>query len=198
MGITPNSLTEFLYKKLPHIYQEEDTKLKQPFKRYLESLVDGGYAESLKDIEGNLLLTDPSLIPEEFFPYLCESFGLEYFPDIDIKYQRRFLLNIGELNKRRGTFSSVHFLIRALTGLESDLSVNGNTLKIVLLAKTMEQIDNIEPSRIVIGNYISTQIPYYITPEILSRVAVQPLYANFYVGSAMRSSKKYTLTATRR
>lgn len=195
MGITPKSLTDYLYnRKLPQVYRDEDGKIQPPFKRYLESLVEGGYAGVIEDIENTLLLIDPNYIPEELFPYLCESFGLEYFPDIDIKYQRRFLLNIGELNKRRGTFSSVHYLIRALTGLESDLSVEDNTLRIVLLAESIERAKNIEPSRIVIGNYIRTQLPYYITPEISSRVATQIIEPKpFYTRSALYVYKQYTL-----
>ena len=147
MSITSKSLLDHLYyKKLPQIYRDEDAKLKYPLKRYLESLIDGGFCGSIKDIEGVMLLIDPETIPEKFFPYLYESFGLEYFPDIDISYQRKFLMNIGELIKRRGTFSSVQYLIKVLTGLEAELSLENNNLNIVLHAKDLEQIDSIETS----------------------------------------------------
>ena len=198
MKISPKSLIDFLYsRKLPQIYREEDAKIKYPLKRFLEALSEGGYAGVIEDIEKSLLLTDPNLIPDELFPYLCESFGLEYFPDIDIEYQRRFLFNFGELSKRRGTFSSVHYLTRALTGLESELSVEDNVLNIVLLVKDIEQSKNIEPSRKVIENYISTQVPYYITPNISSKLAVQTITPKFYVKSALCSSKKYALNSNK-
>ena len=112
MSMKPEDLLHTLYnRKLPEIYREEDSKIKYPLKRYLESLVEGGFKGAIEDIEGLLLLTDPKSIPESLFPYLCESFGLEYFPDIDVTYQRKFLNNLGELIRRRGTFSPSPFVV---------------------------------------------------------------------------------------
>ena len=181
------------YKKLPQIYREEDSKIEYPLKRYLEALIEGGFDSAIKDIEGLMLIIDPKNTPESIFPFLCESFGLEYFPDIDITYQRKFLLNIGELIKRRGTFSSVHFLIKVLTGLESELELEDTTLTITLLARSVEEISLIEPSIRVIENYIKTQIPYYITPVILSRVDSQIINSKSYAHGALTSRKTYTI-----
>ena len=99
MAINSEQLLNHLYyKKLPQVYRDMDKMLKTyPLKRYLSSLVDGGYAEVLKNAEGILDLVDPEKCPSEFLPYLCESFGLEYFEDMDDTYQRRFLMNIGEI-----------------------------------------------------------------------------------------------------
>ena len=194
MAITSKSMLDLLYyKKLPQIYRDEDKKLGYPLKRYLESLIDGGFCGSIKDIEGLMNLIDPETIPEEFFPYLYESFGLEYFPDIKVSYQRKFLLNIGELVRRRGTFSNVHFLIKVLTGLDSDLSFSNDNLNVVLLARTMEQVDNIETSMYIISNFIKTQIPYFITPVITSRIASQTISSKSYSYSAIGSYKFYTI-----
>lgn len=194
MGITSKSLLDLLYnKKLPQIYRDEDRKLGYPLKRYLESLIDGGFCGSIKDIEGVLHLIDPETIPEEFFPYLFESFGLEYFPDIDVSYQRKFLLNIGELVQRRGTFSSVQFLVKVITGLKAELSFKNNELGIVLLAETMEQLENIDTSMFVIGNFIKTQIPYYVSPVISSRIDTQFITSKSYSHSALGCYKFYTI-----
>ena len=71
MAITSKSMLDLLYnRKLPQIYRDEDKKLGYPLKRYLESLIDGGFCGSIKDIEGLMLLIDPETIPEEYFPYL--------------------------------------------------------------------------------------------------------------------------------
>lgn len=194
MGTTPTRLLDLLYnKKLPQIYRDEDSKIGSPLHRYLEALVCGGYKGAIDDIEKTLTLFDPKAIPESIFPFLCESFGLEYFPDIDVTYQRKFLLNLGELVRRRGTFSSVHYMIRALTGLESELSTEGNTLNIVLLAKNLEQTRNIEISMTIIGNYIQSQIPYYIVPNISYRVAVQVIPSSSYTLSAITTLKRYEI-----
>lgn len=197
MGITSKSMLDLLYnKKLPQIYRTEDRRLGYPLKRYLESLIDGGFCGSIEDIEGVMHLIDPETIPEKFFPYLYESFGLEYFPDIDVSYQRKFLLNIGELIKRRGTFSSVQFLIKVLTGLEAELSFKDGKLNITLLAKTIEQIDNIDTSMFIIGNFIKTQIPYFITPVITSRIDTQIITSKSYSHSAIGYHKFYKLGST--
>ena len=194
MAVTSKSMLDLLYyKKLPQIYRDEDRKLGYPLKRYLESLIEGGFYGSIEDIKGLMLLIDPETIPEEFFPYLYESFGLEYFPDIDVSYQRKFLLNMGELVRRRGTFSSVQFLIKVLTGLEAELSFKDNELSIVLLARTIEQIDDIEISMFVIGNFIKTQIPYYVTPVISSRIASQTIHSKSYSHSTIGSYKFYKI-----
>ena len=186
-----NKLLDLLYnRKLPQVYRDEDSKIGEPLKRYLESLTEGGYKSVSDNIKNFLLLVDPKSVPEGLFPYLCESFGLKYFPDIDIKYQRRFLANIGELIKRRGTFSSVHFLIRSLTGLEAELSVEDDNLTIMLLANNVEQVNMIEPSMRVISNYIRTQIPYYITPNIQAKVSTI-INSKSYSKSAIGVSKTY-------
>lgn len=201
-NMTPKGILDLLYnKKLPQVYRDEDRKIGYPLKRYLESLIDGGYYDIIKDIDGILSLIDPMTVPDEFFPYLCESFGLIYFPDIDISYQRKFLANIGELVKRRGTFASVRYLTRTLTGLDSELSYfegvhngqDGNYLFIVLLARSLEQLNSIDTSMEVIKNYISSQIPYYIRPVFSSRIANQIINSKSYSHSAVGSYKFYTI-----
>lgn len=200
--ITPKGMLDLLYnRKLPQVYRDEDSKIGYPLKRYLESLIDGGYCGSIKDIEGIMSLVDPMTISEEFFPYLCESFGLTYFPDMGISYQRKFLSNMGELVKRRGTFSSVQYLTRALTGLNSDLSYfegdyegqDGNYLFIVLLAKSLEQLKNIDIDMEVIRNYIGSQIPYYVKPILSSRIDIQVIHSKSYSHSSVGNYKFYTI-----
>lgn len=194
MSITPQSLLDLLYnRKLPQVYRDEDKKIGYPLKRYLESLIDGGFCGSIEDIKGVMLLIDPENIPEKFFPYLYESFGLEYFPDIDTVYQRKFLMNIGELIRRRGTFSCVQFLIKVLTGLEAELSCNKDTLTIVLSAKTLKQVEDIETSMRVIRNFIKTQIPYYINPVIESRIDTQVIPSKSYSFSAVGHHRFYQI-----
>lgn len=201
-SITSETMLNLLYeRKLPQVYRYEDSKIKLPLKRYLESLIEGGYCGSIEDIEGMLSLIDPMTIPDEYFPYLCESFGLTYFPDIDISYQRKFLANIGEINKRRGTFSCVQFLIKVLTGLNCDLSYyegeyngqEGNYLFIDLQATNMGELNSIDTSMAVIGDYIRTHIPYYVSPVMSSSLAIQVVGSKSYSLSAITQVKSYTI-----
>lgn len=195
-------LTHLYYNKLPQVYREADRALKTyPLKRYLSALVDGGYAELLTDINGIMDLIDPQKCPEEFLPYLCESFGLEYFEDIAPQYQRRFLSNIGEIIKRRGTYSCVRFLTRVLTGLNVELEyirgehdgVNGRHLIVTLLSETVEQLLNIDTSMAVVERYLKTQIPYYIAPSITSRIVTQQVECPVFIAGAVTIYKSYDL-----
>ena len=195
MSITSKNLLNLLYyKKLPKIYQDADARVDYQLKRYLESLIDGGFCGSIEDIERVLLLVDPETIPEEFLPYLYASFGLEYFPDISATYQRKLLLNLGELMRRRGTFSCVRFLIKVLTGLESELSFENGELIIVLLAKTIEQINSVETSMYVIENLIRSYIPYFVNIVITSRVDTQIVSSKSYSHSSIGSHKFYSIS----
>ena len=194
MSITSKDMLDLLYyKKLPQLYRSADATVGLALKRYLESLIEGGFCASIEDIEGLLLLIDPEAIPEKFFPYLYESFGLEYFPDIDVSYQRKFLMNIGGFIKRRGTFAGVQFLSKVLTGMEADLSFKDGTLYIVLLATTLKQLAEVDISMKVIRNYIQTQIPYFVTPDISSRVATQTITSKSYSHSAIMCYKSYKI-----
>lgn len=193
-GITSDSFLHLLYEqKLPEVYRDEDSKLGYPLKRYLQSLIEGGYYGIIWDIERLMFLIDPMTVPKELFPYLCESFGLPYFPDMDISFQRKFLANVGELNKRKGTYASVHHLVRALTGLESELSYNDGVLNIVLLAKNLEQLNNIEISIGVIQNYISSQLPYFVDTAVTSRLDNQIVDSKSYSHSAVGYYKFYKI-----
>lgn len=206
MSITSQDMLDLLYnKKLPQIYRDEDSKIGYPLKRYLESLIVGGYCGNIEDIEKMLTLVDPYSIPEEFFQYLCESFGLKYFPDMDVTYQRKFLLNIGEIVKRRGTFACVKYLARALTGLDVELSytegvvdgVDGNHLFINLFANSIEQLDTIDVSMEVISKYLEGQIPYYVTPFLSYQLNTQPITSKSYSHSAIGSYKSQTISRYR-
>lgn len=202
MKITSEELLNHLYyKKLPQVYRNMDIPLKLPFKRYLSALIDGGFISAVEDIENVMTLIDPEKCPSEFLPYLCESFGLEYFEDIDDSYQRKFLMNIGEITLRRGTYSCVRYLVKALTGLDVNLQYirgeyngqGGRHLIVTLLADTIEEANNIDNSVKVVERYIATQLPYYIYPQILSTIKTTILTAKTYRGNVITSCISYDL-----
>ena len=203
MSITSKDMLNLLYhKRLPQVYRDEDARLGEPLKRYLLSLIEGGYCGTISDIENTLLLIDPNKIPDKFFPYFCESMGLVYFPDIDIYYQRKFLSNVGELIRRRGTFSCIHYLVKTLTGLECRLEYfegvheeqDGNYLFVTLLAKNLEQLDRISTSMKIVEDYISYFIPYYILPVVSSTIDTQVVRSKSHSFSHISTFKYYSIS----
>ncbi len=193
---------EFLYnRRLPAVYRNVD----EPsfyLKRYLQALIDGGYGIVLDDVKGFQNLVDANQVPEELLRYLIESFGLTYYPDIDYKYQRRIVDNVGELFKRRGTYAGVRYLAKVLTGMDIDLFYlrgyaneqgeysddsgepfgpddpgvkYGRYLYVTLLAKTTEQVTDRDVSTEVLKRYLKEFVPYYIDVWVSSVVAIQDL-----------------------
>lgn len=182
MAVTSADLLNYLYFRcLPGIYQEEDAKIGKPLYRYLQSIILGGYDLAIQDIDNIIKLVDPETCPEQFFPILYESFGFEYYPDVDIKYHRRFLMNFGELRKRRGTYSSIRFLVRVLTSMDVKQSYlrgeyegkQGRHLILDLQAKSISDIINMDVNKAVIEQFLGLFVPYYITTHVTGSIANQ-------------------------
>lgn len=202
--MTGKRLFEHLYfNKLPEIYRTKDRELKTfPLKRYLQALIEFGDGEALKDINGVRDLVNPEKCDEKYLRFFLESFGLPYFEDIPPLYYRRFLSNIGGIVKRRGTYASVHYFIKVLTGMQTKVEylrgnyngVEGRHLIITLLAETLDQVNNMEVSANLIRRFIEYQIPYYIYPHINSEVKNIQFLSEVYTGIAIVSNKRYNLS----
>lgn len=201
--IEKSRFVDFLYNKLPAVYRDEDYKLGRPLYRYLQSLSAGGFEKVIEDSNNFLALIDPEKCPDEFFPYLYESFGLKYFKDIPIEYHRKFISNLGALLKRRGTNTAVRYLVSTLTGFEVDLSYErryndsgdcvGRFLNIVFFVNTVEEATKVNPSVWVIEQFIKSQLPFYITP-VISASNVQSMESNYYTAGAISSYEYQVLT----
>ena len=202
MQITNDKLLNYLYeKKLPQVYRTMDSSLRtKPFYRYLQSLLEGGYGEQLKDINRFLDIVDPKKCPEEFLPYFMESFGLTYYSGINVAYQRKFLSNIGELLKRRGTHSVVSYLVRTLTGLSIEQrylrgeyrGYQGRHLIVKLLATNVDSLNHLPTYISVVEKYLKDFIPYYIYLWVESSVNVQKLETTRFKASCVSYSLSYT------
>lgn len=188
-------LTDFMYyHKLPEVYRTFDEPLGKPLYRYLQSLLEGGYASLINSNElklygiDNLLdLVDPEKCPSQFLQYYCESMGIKWFPDLISKpkgddrdeyyYIRTFLCNIGDIYKRRGTESVVRYITKTLAEMPVDIeyervfnedrTTRARILWVYLLAESQKQIENLNMSAKVIKRFIDTQIPYYITSAVV-------------------------------
>lgn len=215
VGEKISPLTDFMYyHKLPEVYRTFDEALGKPLYRYLQSLIEGGYAEVVnstlkgkRGIENLLDLIDPQTCPDEFLPYYCKSMGIEWFPDLITEergtyYLRTFLCNIGEIYKRRGTESVVKYIAKVLT--EMDVVINyerlfdtGKNTKarvmwIELQAHTQEEISRTKLSSQIIKRYVDTQIPYYITSAVLYVIHFET-QTGIYTGNFLRSTIRKTV-----
>lgn len=171
---TPKDLNDYIYnKKIPEIYRVADDELtsNKDLYRFLQSGFEGGFAGKLDKIASLKTLIDPYMCPEEYLPYLYKSFGLPYFEDIGVYYNRKFLANLGTFIKRRGTMGGYKYIIRALTGFESDINYERVTtnnatarlLHFILNVPSVKDLDKLEISFYTISRFIKEHTPYYIT-----------------------------------
>lgn len=202
MALTSTDLLNYAYYRcLPEIYRENDRALGLPLYRYLSVMIYGGYERSIEEIEGFLALVDPETCPAEFFPMLYESFGLEYYPDVDVVYHRKLLMNYGELRRRRGTYSCIRFLVKVLTGLDVKLdyfrgthqSVYGRYLRVKLQAKTITELLNLDNDTALVAKFLGLFVPYYITTIIIGEIATQEIERKSYRANVVSSFAMYTI-----
>ncbi len=208
--------TDYIYyKKMPEVYRTFDEPLGKPLYRYLQSLLEGGYAELIynntrgeRGIDNLLSMLDPQTCPEEFLPYYCKSMGIEWFQDLIIEREgidpyyfiRTFLCNVGEIYKRRGTESLVKYIAKVLTSMDVKLKYQRvfnerrktleRNLWVEVQALTQEEIENIGLNSEVVKRYIDTQIPYYLTARVLYVLHKGDITVEGYTGSLITMVKR--------
>lgn len=173
-NIDGRDIVDFIYyRHLPKVYSEYDKKYTkhQDLYKYLQASLYGGSDYLLDKARGIKDLVDPLRCPEEILPLLYKCWGLEYFQDIDVYFNRVFLANIGEFVKRRGTIGGIQFIIRALTGMESEITYqrktkavdgkDGRYLYIKMLANDVNQANNVTTNVYVVTRLIKKHIPFY-------------------------------------
>lgn len=162
------NLLDYLYNQsLPKVYRDRDSIYKQ-LHRYLSAIFVDGYTPVQQDTELITDLLDPQRCPEDLLQFFYMSFGLTYFNDIDPIYHRRLLENLGGIIQRRGTYSCIHFLARAVTG--ADISVlysrdpedNSRIITVSVICKSRDQLDRLDVEIGVLGRFLKDYVPYYI------------------------------------
>lgn len=214
--------TDFIYyQKMPEVYRTFDEPLGRPLYRYLQALLEGGYADIVynatkgsRGIDNLLEMIDPQTCPEEFLPIYCKSMGIEWFQDLIVEREdidpyyfiRTFLSNVGEIYKRRGTESVVKYVAKVLTSMDVKLryqrilTSRGYTrerlLWIELQAETEEEIAAVSLNSEVIKRFINTQIPYYLSARVLYIIQKSDIIVTGYTGSAVAKVKKQVIVPT--
>ena len=190
-----NEFSDFVYTRLPPMYIQKDLELDEinpPLYNFLRAMFcgytneDGEYVMGAGETVISLAnaftyLIDPDKCPDTIFPYFYESFGFSYNPLVETKvnekresiiyYHRKFLSNLGELLRRRGTISGLRFLVRVLTGFEFQYTYErnpedkplGRYLTIHLLINSAEDEENLAVSKQVLEQFLAPFVPHYIT-----------------------------------
>ena len=175
-GETPSfdnsDLAEFIYnRKIPEIYRiaDDEVSTNRDLNRFLHVGIDGGLGDTLPKIANLKTLVDPLTCPPQFLPALASSWGLPYSEEIGVYFNRKFLSCIGEFMKRRSTMGGVKYIIRVLTGFDSDLEYErkkqGRFLRYTLKLSTIKELDILIASKKALSHFIQRNIPFYITVD---------------------------------
>ena len=97
-------------------------EIRGPLYRYIMSIVMTAGAETLERSEQLWYAQDPHMSPDRLFPDWYENFGIPYFNDIPIWFQRKILSILGELYMRKGTRGAIEYLAQEVTGFSAEIN----------------------------------------------------------------------------
>lgn len=189
---------EYLFSKYPSIYREMDNN--DLLKEFTYALTDPAIP-LIKKIEQLYDLLSAEDCPSWAVHAFYSNYGGEFYDGIDLSYQRKFLLNVMDIIKTRGTYECVRYMTAVLTGMDVKLEYNeeekpsgtDRVLSVTLLAKTLDQIKNLEYSLEVIKEFISEEIPFFISAIILTEVYSQELKWGLVTGSCISQSGRQVI-----
>lgn len=198
-AITGQELADFLYnRKLPVLYRNMDASEteKQDLYRYLQAVFQGGFNTTLEQIAAMTDLVNPLTCPVEYLPYLYQSFGLPYFEDIGEYYNRRFLASIGEFLRRRGTIGGVRYLVRVLTGMESQISYervmnekeHSRYLHVYPVFPDVTSLAEIEVTSYTIKRFLDLHLPFYLRSIFFPFIETQYLVTDIHNGVSLANT----------
>ena len=179
-----SDLAEFIYnRKIPEIYRIADDEIStdRDLNRFLHVGIDGGLGDTIPKIANLKTLVDPLTCPAQFLPALASSWGLPYSEEIGVYFNRKFLSCIGEFMKRRSTMGGIKYIIRVLTGFDSDLEYErvsegeeqGRFLRYTLRPSSIKALDRLGVSEKALSHFIQRNVPFYITVDYKGVVVLQ-------------------------
>lgn len=176
-SFTTNDLAEYIYnRKIPEIYRiaDDEVSADKDLNRFLHVGIEGGFGNTLDKAKSLRSLVNPLTCPPQCLPFLASSWGIPYFEDIGVYYNRKFLSNIGEFLKRRGSMGGVKYIIRSLTGFDSDLEYKrisegkeqGRYLYYTLNPNSINDLkskkDKFSVYSKVVSKFLQANVPFYI------------------------------------
>ena len=110
----------YLYESLPEVYREKDIDTGFTLKRYLEALGEGLDIVN-QDTTLLLQLLDVERMDKKYLSHFAKMFGVEYGEDVPEEFQRKFLANLIDIYKRKGTREVIEFIAREITGMRAEV-----------------------------------------------------------------------------
>jgi hypothetical protein len=169
-----SDLAEYIYnRKIPEIYRiaDDEVSTDRDLNRFLHVGIEGGLDDTLDKVASIKNLVDPLTCKAKFLPLLASSWGLQYTEDIGVYFNRKFLSCIGEFMKRRSTMGGVKYIIRILTGFDSELRYErvstgekqGRYLYYTIKLDSIKALNRLEISEKALSHFIKENVPFYIT-----------------------------------
>lgn len=178
------ALVDHLYhKKMPALYRIEDKKVDFHLYKFLSAVFMGGESV-INRINDFSKVLDPLKCPDKFIPSLTKTFGIKFYEDIPLKYYRRLLSEIGELNRRRGSYSSIEYLAKVLTGFDVDLNYqkinNKRTLTVEIFVNSVQDLDNIDIDIKVLKDFLKDFLPFNLNLVLNANMRSQIISLDLY------------------
>ena len=173
-SFTNSDLAEYIYnRKIPEIYRiaDDEVSTDRDLNRFLHVGIEGGLDDTLDKVASIKNLVDPLTCKAKFLPLLASSWGLPYTEDIGVYFNRKFLSCIGEFMKRRSTMGGVRYIVRILTGFDSELRYErvstgekqGRYLYYTIKLDSIKALNRLEISEKALSHFIKENVPFYIT-----------------------------------
>lgn len=191
-----NLFSPELYNRLPRFYHRYDNG---DLQKYIETLCEYGYGDIIDSINEFTNYIDPEKCPVGVLPIFCKCFEVPFSPDIDPKYIRKLLSNLGELRRRRGSLNCIRFLVRVLTGLEISVvyAVTTGLISLSIKVITLAQITEQAVSQKVIKFFIANYLPYTVRDvEILIEVGNVVLPSEHFIKTQITMLKREVITSS--
>ena len=170
-----NNFYEKIYSRFPQIYQEEDSKIGLPLKRYLKSLDEGGYSDILDKTNNLLKLIDSQKRNELNISNIREVIASQYgikLPNTQINesFLDHFLNELPQILKTRGSRDALEYTVALLTGFtpvitETPNEHNGVTIHINAVRELDEVLQSL-PNGEVFADFLKIFVPFYTDIEV--------------------------------
>lgn len=170
---------KYLFDNLPEFYKTFDKNENNLLERTLSVIENNGIAPIINSLDKIIDLIDVDNCPKEYLEYLFNQLGIPYEPDIPEEFQRIILKNGSILNQRKGTITSIEYLVNELSGSKCDIDIyklNGKKYIRIVFYIFEEGESKFLVTQGVISKYIKKFIPVLVDYELLTSYMFSDAY----------------------